>query len=35
LYIEDNFGVRLDDTELNANTFDTIQQLATLIQLRQ
>ena len=35
MYIEDNFGVRLDDTELNANTFDTLNQLATLIQSRQ
>ena len=34
MYIEDNFGVRLDDTELNANTFDTLNQLATLIQSR-
>ena len=35
MYIEDNFGVRIDDTELNANTFDTLEQLATLIQSRQ
>ena len=35
IYIEDNFGVRIDDTELNANTFDTLEQLATLIQSRQ
>lgn len=35
LFIEDNFGVRIDDTELNAETFDTLQQLATLIQSRQ
>ncbi len=35
LFIEDNFGVRIDDTELNANTFDTLEQLAKLIQSRQ
>lgn len=35
LFIEDNFGVRIDDTELNAETFDTLEQLATLIQSRQ
>ncbi len=35
LFVEDNFGVRIDDTELNANTFDTLEQLAQLIQDRQ
>jgi len=35
LFIEDTFGVRIDDTELNANTFDTLEQLAQLIQSRQ
>lgn len=35
LFIEDNFGVRIDDTELNADTFDTLEQLAKLIQSRQ
>ena len=34
LFIEDNFGVRIEDTELNAETFDTLEQLATLIQSR-
>jgi acyl carrier protein len=34
IFIEDNFGVRIDDTELNANTFDTLEQLAQLIQSR-
>jgi acyl carrier protein len=34
LYVEDTFGVRIDDTELNASTFDTLDQLATLIQSR-
>jgi acyl carrier protein len=35
LYVEDNFGVRIDDTELNAETFDSLEQLAALIQSRQ
>ena len=35
LFIEDTFGVHLDDTELNKETFDTLDQLASLIQLRQ
>lgn len=34
LYVEDTFGVRIDDTELNASTFDTLEQLASLIQSR-
>lgn len=34
LYVEDTFGVRIDDTELNAATFDTLDQLANLIQSR-
>ncbi len=35
LYVEDTFGVRIDDTELNKETFDTLEQLASLIQSRQ
>ncbi len=35
LFVEDQFGVHLDDTELNAQTFDTLDQLASLIQSRQ
>jgi acyl carrier protein len=35
LFVEDNFGVRIEDTELNANTFDTLTQLASLIESRQ
>ncbi len=35
LYVEDNFSVRIDDTELNAETFDSLEQLAALIQSRQ
>jgi acyl carrier protein len=35
LFIEDTFGVRIDDTELNADTFDTLAQLTALIEERQ
>jgi acyl carrier protein len=35
LLVENNFGVRIEDTELNADTFDTLEQLARLIQSRQ
>ena len=35
LYVEDNFGVHIDDAELNASTFDTLDQLVALIQARQ
>jgi acyl carrier protein len=35
LYVEDTFGVHLDDSELNAATFDTLDQLDGLIQQRQ
>ena len=34
LYIEDTFGVRIEDTELNADTFDNLTQLAALIESR-
>jgi acyl carrier protein len=34
LFVEDTFGVRIEDTELNANTFDTLNQLDTLITSR-
>ena len=34
LYVEDTFGVRIEDTELNAETFDTLTQLAALIESR-
>lgn len=34
LFIEDTFGVRVEDTELNAETFDNLNQLANLIQSR-
>lgn len=35
LYIEDNFNVKIDDTELNSDTFNTLEQLADLIRSRQ
>ena len=35
LFIEEYFGIRIDDTELNADTFDTLQRPARLIQGRQ
>jgi acyl carrier protein len=34
LYVEDTFGVRIEDTELNANTFDNLTQLAALVESR-
>ena len=35
LMVEDDYGVQIDDTELNAETFDTLEQLANLIESRQ
>lgn len=34
LFVEDNFNVHLDDSELNKETFDTLDQLAALIEAR-
>jgi acyl carrier protein len=34
LYVEDTFDVRIEDTELNAETFDNLNQLAALINSR-
>ena len=34
LFVEDTFGVRIDDTELNAATFDSLAQLAALVRSR-
>jgi acyl carrier protein len=34
LFVEDTFGVRIEDTELNANTFDNLTQLISLIESR-
>jgi len=35
LFEEDTFGVRIDDTELNTQTFDSLNQLTALIEARQ
>jgi len=35
IYVEDTFGVHIDDSELNAGAFDTLEQLATLVSQRQ
>jgi acyl carrier protein len=35
MFVEERFGVRLDDSELNASTFDSLAQLAGLIEQRQ
>jgi acyl carrier protein len=34
LFIEDTFGIHIDDTELNAQTFDSLNQLVALIESR-
>ena len=34
LYIEEEFGVRIEDSELNRETFDNLEQLTTLIEQR-
>lgn len=34
LFVEDTFGVRIEDTELNVDTFDNLTQLAALIESR-
>jgi len=35
LFVEDTFGARIEDSELNAATFDSLSQLAELIRSRQ
>lgn len=35
LFVEDTYAVRIEDSELNASSFDTLTQLAQLVQLRQ
>ena len=35
LFVEDTFGIRIEDTELNADTFDSLEALAKLIISRQ
>ena len=32
LFVENNFGVRIDDAELNASSFDNLNQLVAFIQ---
>jgi acyl carrier protein len=34
LYVEDTFGVRIEDTELTSAVFDTVEQLVELISRR-
>jgi acyl carrier protein len=34
LFIQDTYQVRIDDTELNADTFDNINQLSALVNSR-
>lgn len=34
LFVEDSFGVHIDDTELSAETFDKLQELSNLIEQR-
>jgi acyl carrier protein len=35
IFIEETFNVRIEDTELNADTFDTLVELSDLIRQRQ
>jgi len=34
MFVEDTFNVRIEDTELNSDTFDTLTQLAEIIRSR-
>ena len=34
LFVEESFGVQIDDSELNRDTFDTLEQLGALIRQR-
>jgi acyl carrier protein len=34
MFVEQTWGARLDDTELNAQTFDSLNQLSDLIEAR-
>ena len=34
IFIEDTYGVRIEDTELNKDTFDNLNQLAAIINSR-
>ena len=35
LFVESTFGVRIEDTELNSDTFETIDDLSEIIRQRQ
>jgi acyl carrier protein len=35
LFVEDTFGVHIDDAELNAQTFDNLDQLVAFVESRQ
>jgi acyl carrier protein len=35
LFVEDSFHIRLEDSELNAQTFDSLDELAAIIRSRQ
>lgn len=35
IFVEDHFGVHIDDSELNVGTFDNLNQLVALIRSRQ
>jgi acyl carrier protein len=34
IFIEDTYGIRIEDTELNKDTFDNLNQLAAIINSR-
>ena len=34
MFVEERFGVKIDDTELNAQTFDTLAELTALVESR-
>jgi acyl carrier protein len=34
LFVEQTWGVRIDDTELNAESFDTLNELAGIVEAR-
>ncbi len=34
VFVEETYGVRIEDTELNSSTFDSIAQLSALIEQR-
>ncbi len=34
LFIEDQFGVRIEDTDLNVDTFDSLTELSALVERR-